>query len=119
MARSAAPDQDRRIMKRLALLLTLALVASTPVAAAEAAAQPGPFDGVVCLGTAAAQEAVREGRVRRLAEIGHGLGGEVLRAELCRRDDAFLYRITVLDRSGRVRSVAVDAATGRMLYDGR
>lgn len=107
-------------MKRIVLFLALVLVPWTTVAEeAPATRRDGPFDGVVCLGTAAAQAVVREGRVRRFAEIGHDLGGEPLRAELCRRDDAFLYRITVLDRSGRVRSVAVDAVTGRMLYDGR
>jgi hypothetical protein len=74
---------------------------------------------IVCLGTAATQAAVREGKARRFAEIGHGLDGEPLRADLCRADGTLLYRVTVLDRTGRVRNLGIDAATGRMLYDGR
>lgn len=73
---------------------------------------------IVCLDTAATRAAVRDGKVRRFAEIGHGLDGEPLRADLCRVDGTLLYRVTVLDRSGRVRNLGVDAATGRMLYDG-
>jgi len=41
-------------------------------------------------------------------------GGQVLRAEAKRDNGRTVYRIRVLTEDGRVRTVHVDAATGRM-----
>ncbi|TBW40975.1 hypothetical protein EYW49_02120 [Siculibacillus lacustris] len=112
-------------MKRLLAVLAL-IVSSLPVAAEEPLLPPGnggrsltPPAEIVCLGTAAAQGAIRDGRARRFAEVGRDLDGDLLRADLCRSDDTLLYRVTVLDHGGRVRRLQIDATSGRMMYDGR
>ena len=55
----------------------------------------------------------------RLATIARGLGGEVLRAELCEERGGLVYRITLIDGRGSVRRVVLDARDGRVVYDGR
>lgn len=72
-----------------------------------------------CLPASAVEGVLREGRAMRLATIARGLGGEVLRAELCEERGGLVYRITLIDGRGSVRRVVLDARDGRVVYDGR
>ncbi len=98
----------------LALLVALLAAGSPP-----AAAEDVPRD-VECLTPAQTDLAVREGRIRPLATIAGPLGREILRARLCRTEDALVYRLILFDASGGgVRRAGLDARSGRLLYDGR
>ena len=100
----------------LALLVALLAAGSPP---APAAAEDVPRD-VECLTPAQTDLAVREGRIRPLATIAGPLGREILRARLCRTEDALVYRLILFDASGGgVRRAGLDARSGRLLYDGR
>ena len=46
------------------------------------------------------------------------LGGEVVKARLCRQERGFVYVLTVLARDGKVTQARVDAADGRWLDGG-
>lgn len=97
---------------RLAALLFVLMV--TGVDAGETA-----DGGLDCLVPAAADRALRDGTVLRLAEVARRLEGEIVRAELCEGPLGLVYRVTSLDQRGSVRRVLVDARTGRLVYDGR
>ena len=66
-----------------------------------------------------ARRALREGRIRPLAEIlamvQPRLGGRVIEVELGEEDGRFVYGFKVMTPRGRVREVEVDAATGEIL----
>ena len=66
-----------------------------------------------------ARVALQEGAVLPLADIlarlGRRVGGRVIEIELERDDDRWVYEITAMTPSGRVRELAVDAATARVL----
>ena len=98
--------------------LALPLVLSTLAAAAEE--PPRAMPRLECLAADGVQKALSEGRIRRLADIGRRLDGDIVRAELCRGGDDLIYRVTLFDSLGRVRRVLLDARDGRpMYYDGR
>ena len=44
-----------------------------------------------------------------------GSRGEVVRAELCNRNDRLVYVLTLLARSGKVTRATVDAANGELM----
>jgi len=104
-------------MPRILALLAFALLAGASAARAEEPVTPPVLEG--CLGAVGTHEAVRSGRVLRLAEIRRNLDGELLRADLCRGGDLLVYRVTLLDRLGHVRRVLLDAGSGRLMYDAR
>ncbi|NLH79272.1 MAG: hypothetical protein GX458_00290 [Phyllobacteriaceae bacterium] len=79
----------------------------------------GEEGGGVCLAPAAAAQAVRDGRVERLADVTRSLVGDILHADLCDGGTGLVYRVVVIDDLGRVRRVVLDARTGRLVYDGR
>lgn len=60
-----------------------------------------------------AHKAVPLGRAMRLAKA--KLGGEVVKARLCRQDRGLVYVLTVLARDGKVTQARVDAADGQWL----
>lgn len=66
-----------------------------------------------------ARAALRQGEVLPLADvlarIGQVLGGRVIEVELERDDGRWVYEITSVTTAGRVREIAVDAATARVL----
>jgi len=69
---------------------------------------------------ALARKALREGRIRSLSEITEivkpKLPGTILGVELEVEDDGtIVYEFDVLDPSGRLKEVDVDAATGKIL----
>ena len=87
----------------LAALLAAGLAwdaAPTPAAAAEPR---------VCLGGAAAQEVVYAGRARRLSELRGAFDGELIRADLCRDGNGYVYIVTTLGANGKVSRRLVNA----------
>lgn len=62
---------------------------------------------------AAARKAVPLGRAMRVVKA--KLGGEVLKARLCRQERGLVYVLTVLASDGKVTEARVDAADGRWL----
>jgi uncharacterized membrane protein YkoI len=85
--------------------LAAALFAATPSAAA-------------CLSDRDARRAIAEGGVISLREvmaIAVPPGGELLSARLCDGPRGLVYRIAVIDPSGRVTRLVVLAATGDVL----
>ncbi len=72
-----------------------------------------------CLTFGAMQEALLDGRARRLAEIRRQLEGDIVKADLCLDEGKLAYRVTVLTRAGQVRKVVLDANSGQFMYDKR
>jgi uncharacterized membrane protein YkoI len=74
-----------------------------------------------CLNKAEQRAAVAEQKVIKLAQAVKSLRehdrrrAELVRARLCHRDDRLVYVLTLLSRSGKVRSATVDAATGEVV----
>ncbi|MCC5979477.1 MAG: PepSY domain-containing protein [Salinarimonas sp.] len=72
-----------------------------------------------CLSQGEMREAVAAGQAisavdaTRAAQQAYS-GGEVTRVELCRAGGGLVYRITVLQRDGRVAQVNVDARSGAL-----
>jgi len=95
-----------------ALLLALALTcaASEFAAAAERKSCLSPEERRAITAT---QKAVPLGRAMRVVKA--KIGGEVLKARLCRQDKGLVYVLTVLARDGKVTEARVDAADGRWL----
>lgn len=104
----------------LALAVSTGLAAAVPAVAAFAPvpvlAQTGPGE---CLTVGAAQEALLDGRARRLAEIRRKLEGDIVKADLCLDEGRLAYRVTVLTRDGQVKKVVLDASSGQFMYDKR
>lgn len=61
----------------------------------------------------AAGEAIPLAAVRRM--LRQRMGGELVRARLCRRAGHLIYLLTVLSRDGKVRRVTVDARNGSVI----
>ncbi len=66
-----------------------------------------------------ALQALRDGRVRPLAEIlgvvAKRLPGEVVGVEVEQRDSVLYYEIKVMTGAGRILEIRVEAASGRIL----
>jgi uncharacterized membrane protein YkoI len=60
-----------------------------------------------------AHKAVPLGRAMRVVKA--KLGGEVVKARLCRQERGLVYVLTVLARDGKVTQARVDAADGQWL----
>jgi uncharacterized membrane protein YkoI len=74
----------------------------------------------VCLNKAEQSAAVATHRVIPLAEAiktlrEHGQPAEVVRVQLCRRENGLDYVLTMLSRSGKVISANLDAANGEII----
>jgi uncharacterized membrane protein YkoI len=93
-------------------MVTFALVA---MLTSSAAAQERP----ACLTSAeqraaiAAREAIPLAAARQM--LRQRMGGELLRARLCRESRRLVYLLTVLGRDGKVRQVTVDATNGTVI----
>ena len=73
-----------------------------------------------CLSKAEQRAAVADRKAIKLAQAvkavrERGHRGELVRARLCRRDDALVYVLTLLARSGKVMRATVDATTGELI----
>ena len=74
----------------------------------------------VCLNKTEQSAAVATHQVIPLAEAiktlrEHGHPGEVVRVQLCRRENGLDYVLTMLSRSGKVISADLDAANGEII----
>ena len=92
-----------------AVLLLVAL--GTPATAADA-----PYAGS-CLTKAEQRAAVAANQAISMAQAIKSLReqrkhSEIVRAQLCRRDDKLVYVLTLLGRSGKVVDATVDAVNG-------
>jgi len=93
------------------LLLGLALGAAAPGAAAA--------DRKACLSqderraVIASHKAVPLGRA--ISVVKARIGGDVVKAQLCRQERGLVYLLTVLAQSGKVTQARVDAADGQWL----
>jgi len=110
----AAPRLPRRTLGALApILLAAALAVASPPASADDHRYEDDDDHE------RARAALQEGAVLPLADIlarlGRQVGGRVIAIELERDDGRWVYEITAVTPSGRVRELAVDAATARVL----
>jgi uncharacterized membrane protein YkoI len=71
-----------------------------------------------CLTRAEQRDAIAERKAIPLASAikllrERGRRGEVVRADLCRRDEKLVYELTLLGRSGKVTRAVLDAGNGQ------
>lgn len=104
-------------MKQARTVLRFALVG---VLAAVAAAAPAAADDDKRRDQELARKALLEGRIRPLAEITErvkpNLPGEILGVEIEVEDGGrFVYEFDVIEPSGKLKEVDVDAATAEIL----
>jgi uncharacterized membrane protein YkoI len=93
------------------LLLALALFCGANAAlAAEPKSCLSPEERLAAL---AAHKAVPLARAMRVVKA--KVGGEVVKARLCRQERGLVYVLTVLARDGKVTQARVDAADGHWL----
>ena len=101
-------------MMRIRTFVLLAGWAVLPVPAHAQTAQP-----TGCLSDSEIREEVAAKRVvpqlTALRAARAKMGGEAVRARLCREGNTLLYQITALKRDGKVVRIVVDAATGKVL----
>lgn len=105
------------------LILTVALLADLPVAAAQTqslvpvAATEKPAQ--TCLSDAELRDEVAAGRAIPQAQalrLARGaVSADPVRARLCRRDGVLVYLITALAKDGKVTRLTLDAASGKIL----
>jgi uncharacterized membrane protein YkoI len=93
--------------------LALALLCATPALSSERKACLSRAERSVLIAT---KKAVPLGRAMRVVKA--RIGGDVVKARLCRQGRALVYVLTVLARSGKVIQARVDAVDGHWL-DGR
>ena len=103
-------------------LLVLSMLAFSGSVLPSAAAQglAGAPVARACLNRAEQRAAVLDRKAVPLAAAikslrERGQRGEVVRAELCSRDEKLFYVLTLLARNGKVTRATVDAATGELL----
>lgn len=68
-----------------------------------------------CLSGAEARAAVQSGQAQPLRNIAGGLGGEVVKAQLCQRGGRLVYEVGVLQSDGQVARRVIDASSGQVL----
>lgn len=108
-----------RKLAPLCLAVFTTVAAFAPALAALAPVSSAAQGSGECLTFGAMQEALLEGRARRLAEIRRQLEGDIVKADLCLDNGKLAYRVTVLTASGQVKKVVLDASSGQFMYDKR
>ncbi len=98
------------------MIICLAGLAAAPAAWPVAAAAQGADR---CLTAEEIREEVAQKRVvtqvSALRAARSQIGGEAVRARLCRQDSGLVYVITSLKRDGKVIRVLVDAPSGKVI----
>jgi hypothetical protein len=98
---------------RVPIVLSVALAAVAPGAAARAEERP-PFE---CFSTAQTRDKILAHKLAEpfgfLQAASRQEQSEALGARLCREDDQFVYEIRLLRRDGHVEKIFVDAASGK------
>jgi hypothetical protein len=99
------------------LVLSFAGPAAAQYTSAGLLAQGYPADG--CMPRREAIAAVASGRVLPLRQVRgtaeEAAKGEMINAELCTKDGATVYVVTVLSTSGKVVYVTLNAASGQLV----
>ena len=96
---------------RLVVVVTLLVVLGVPALAADAPHRDSCLTKAEQRAAVAASQAISLAQaIKSLRE--HRKHSELVRAQLCRRDDKFVYVLTLLGRSGKVVSATVDAVNG-------
>lgn len=67
-----------------------------------------------CLSGGEARQAVQAGQAQPLGAIAGGIGGRIVRAELCERGGRLVYELSVL-AGDQVRRMRIDARSGQPL----
>ncbi|MEP3049657.1 MAG: hypothetical protein ABJL55_17535 [Roseibium sp.] len=83
-------------MKQIFAFIVLTLAAVLPAEAA-------------CLSQGEARQAVASGQAKSLGSVAGQAGGEIVKAELCRRGGGYVYVLSVL-KNGKVTTVTVNAS---------
>lgn len=91
---------------RTAILIGAALAAMAPLEAtgASAACLPVP--------PSEKRDAIRSGQVMRPGALTRRVNGEIVGLDLCREGANLRWRVTVLEHSGTVKSLLLDARSG-------
>jgi uncharacterized membrane protein YkoI len=97
----------------LLLGIGLGIALPGPASAAERKACLSPDERRAVLST---RKAVPLARAMRLVEA--RIGGEVVKARLCRQERGLVYVLTVLAHDGKVTQARVDAGNGQLLDGG-
>ncbi len=95
----------------LAVLLTAASVGESRAADPRQCLSPEQIRAAV-----ASHQAIPLARAMRHAKS--RIGGETVRARLCRSGNNLVYVLTVLARDGKVTRAIIDATSGKMLVGG-
>jgi uncharacterized membrane protein YkoI len=95
------------------LLLGLALGCAASPTPAEAAERKACLSQDERRAVIAAHKAVPLGRAIRVVKA--KIGGDVVKARLCRQERGLVYLLTVLGQSGKVTRARVDAVDGQWL----
>lgn len=82
------------------------------IGAALAALATGAGAACVPVGQAEKRDAIRSRQVMRPAAVMRRVGGEVVGLDLCREGSNLRWRVTVLERSGTVKSLLLNARSG-------
>lgn len=98
--------------------ITTALILLGCLAMPSAASHGADRAQGACLTRAEQREAIAEHKAIPLAGAikllrDRGRRGEVVRADLCRRDDRLVYELTLLARNGKVTRAVLDAGNGQ------
>jgi hypothetical protein len=92
------------------------LAPSLPLA--DQAGTPSPKKSL-CLASHDVRALVERGEVlpvhKAMQIARHQFSGEIVKARLCPEQDRLIYLLTLLDKTGQIRLVAMDARNGQML----
>jgi uncharacterized membrane protein YkoI len=105
MAASASAEEAARV-------LVQATTQSTQPSAAQPAAQPACLSGEQMREAVVAGHAVPASAATRAAR--DASTGEIVRVRLCHEQERLVYRVTLLQRDGRVGHVTIDGSSGRV-----
>ncbi|MHC5654266.1 PepSY domain-containing protein [Stappia sp.] len=98
-------ETRRSLLRRLVAVLLAGTLGSVLVVAEAQAA---------CLSQGEARAAVQNGEAQPLGRVAGAVGGEIVRADLCREGGRLVYVLSVLS-GGRVANRVVDARSGQVL----
>ena len=117
MASSAMVDYGH-FMKSHRIFCALGLWLACQLAAPKVLAQAsGPAQGV-CLSSEQMREAIFAGHAVPATAATRAArdasAGDVVRVRLCRENDNLIYRVTMLQRDGRVGHVTIDGSSGKV-----
>ena len=100
-------------MRRLLGTIAVAVLLSVPAHASDPATDPACLSYGDTADVVASRRVIAPGQAMVAAR--HAVpDGDILRAALCRKADALVYRLTAIRADGRVVKVTVDAPSGKV-----